>query len=74
MLFKLLLSKAALLRQALTTLGQLGQADHLGLVGFHKAAVGTVYPVQSSAQLLAGRLLTGLRNVGFGDEPFELRR
>ena len=74
MLFKLLLSKSALLRQALATLSQLGQANHLGLVGFQKAAVGTVHPVQSCAHLLAGRLLAGLRNVGFGDEPFELRR
>ena len=40
MLFKLLLSKAALLCQALATLSQLGQADHLGLVGLQKAEIG----------------------------------
>lgn len=73
-MFKLLFSKTTLLRQALTALGQLGQADHLGLVGFQKAAVGTVHPVQARAQVLAGHLLPGLHNVGFGDEPVELRR
>ena len=74
MLFKLLFGEMPLLRQTLTTLGQFGQADHLGLVGFHEAAVSTVQPVQARTQLLAGRLLPGLRNIGFGDEPFELRR
>jgi len=48
-LFKLLFGKTALLRQALTTLGQFGQADHLGLIGFQKTEVGTVHPVQARA-------------------------
>ena len=74
MLLKLLLGKAALLRQALAAFGQFGQADHLGLVGFQEAAIGTVHPVQSCAHLLAGRFLTDLRNVSLSDEPFKLRR
>jgi hypothetical protein len=41
-LLKLLLGKATLLCQALAAFGQLGQADHFGLVGFQKTAVGTV--------------------------------
>ena len=74
MLFELLLGKATLLRQTLTAFGQFGQADHLGLVGVQEAAVGTVQPVQTRPQMLAGRLLAGLRGISFGDKPLELRR
>jgi len=73
-LFKLLLSQATLLHQTLTALGQLAQADDLGLVGFQEAAVGAAQSVQARLQLLAGRLFPGLRHVGLGDEPFELRQ
>jgi hypothetical protein len=73
-LLDLLLGEVSLLLQALTTVGQLGQADHVGLVGLQKAAVGTIHPVQSRPKLPAGGLLPDLHSVGLGDEPFELRR
>ena len=74
MLLKLLLGKTTLLRQALAAFGQLGQADHLGLVGFQEAAVGTVWSVQARPQLLTGCLIAGLRGISFSDKPFKLCR
>ena len=74
MLLELLLGKATLLRQALATFGQLDQGDHLSLVSFKETAIGAVHPVHARADLLVRRLVPGLCNTSFSDEPLELSR
>jgi len=69
----LLLQCLALLRETLTALGQLGQADRAGLVGVQQARVGACGPVQPGAHLLLGGLLPGGAGIG-GGKAVELRQ
>jgi hypothetical protein len=71
-LFVPLLKDAPLLGQGATLLGQFVEADHLGLVGLQKAAVGTVQPIQAGLQV-AHRLLFPASGRGASSgEPLEL--
>ena len=56
----------------LTPFGQLGQTDRPSLVGVQQALVRACGPVQSSAQLLFGGLLSCGAGVGGGGEMLEL--
>ena len=55
----LALQSAALCRELRPPLGQLPQADHLGLVGVEQPGVGAAQPVEVRHQPQLGRLLAG---------------
>jgi hypothetical protein len=71
-LFVLVFKDAPLFGQGATLLGKLVEADHLGLVGLQKAAVGTAQPVQAGLQLADGLLFPVVGHGAPGDEPLEL--
>jgi nucleotide-binding universal stress UspA family protein len=72
MLVALLRGSPVLLGDRSTPLGQLLEADHLGLIGLEQPLVGPCQAVEPGLQLPPDRLLLGAPVRRLGDEPLEL--
>jgi hypothetical protein len=71
-LVALLHGSVMLLGNRSTPLGQLLEADHLGLIGLEQPLVGPRQAVEPGLQLPLDRLLLGAAVRRLGDEPLEL--
>jgi nucleotide-binding universal stress UspA family protein len=71
-LVALLCGSPVLLGDRSTPLGQLLEADHLGLIGLEQPLVGPCQAVEPGLQLPPDRLLLGAPVRRLGDEPLEL--
>jgi hypothetical protein len=70
--FELPVERLALLGQPAAALGQLVQADHLGLIGVEQALVGSRQALEAGAQFMLGCRLAGSLLIGRHGEVLEL--